>query len=245
MATVCALCKVNEDVQNSHIIPEFFYRMVYDPQPRRFRVLSTEPSVPERYEQKGLRERLLCRVCEQRIGRWEDYAKRTFVDGQGVRTTPLEGGMRLHGIDYKTFKLFQLSLLWRMSVSAQDFFAEVDLGPHEEKLRVALLNDDPLQPGDYCCALIVVKVAGAFLKDWMLAPSQGRLGSNRAYWLVINGIFFIYCVGSHPPPAGLAAAAITQRNELVVIDDDARNYPFLNDVLVKLHKAIQDRKKTH
>jgi hypothetical protein len=68
MAKVCALCKVNGDLQRSHIIPEFFYKMVYEAQPRRLRVVSAEPSVPERYEQKGLRESLLCRACEQKVG---------------------------------------------------------------------------------------------------------------------------------------------------------------------------------
>ncbi len=243
LATVCALCKNNDNLQNSHIIPEFFYKMVYDPNPRRLRVLSAEASIPERYEQKGLRERLLCRVCEQKIGRWENYAKRAFVDGEGIRVEPLNGGMRLHGIEYKTFRLFQLSLLWRMSVSTLDFFCNVDLGPHEEKLRAALLKDDPLQAGDYCCVQIIVKVAGVFVKDLILSPSQGRHGSKRVYWLVINGILYIFFVGSQPPPAGIVAAAINNRNELLMLEDDAQNYSFLKEDLRKLGEAISQRKR--
>ena len=30
MATACELCRTNGDLQNSHIIPEFFYRLIRD-----------------------------------------------------------------------------------------------------------------------------------------------------------------------------------------------------------------------
>ena len=63
------MCKVNGDLQRSHIIPEFFYRLVYDAKPRRFHVVSAKQSDRETFEQKGLRESLLCRACEQKLGR--------------------------------------------------------------------------------------------------------------------------------------------------------------------------------
>ena len=78
MEAVCALCQMNGDLQNSHIIPEFFYKLLYDPNPRRFRVISAIVSEPERYEQKGLR-----RGCYAKI------ANRNWVGGRTAQNNPL------------------------------------------------------------------------------------------------------------------------------------------------------------
>jgi hypothetical protein len=55
-------------------VPEFFYKSVYDPNHRLYarlngRLARTPP------EQKGLRERLLCRECEHRFSRLERYGR--------------------------------------------------------------------------------------------------------------------------------------------------------------------------
>ena len=146
MPVVCALCTVNGDLQNSHIIPEFFYKLTYDAKPRRFHVVSATPSERESFEQKGLRERLLCRACEQEFGRWESYAKSALIDAKGVTITRHKDRITFHNLDYRQFRLFQLSLLWRMGVSTLPFFKDVALGPHEEKLRLALMRRTPSSP---------------------------------------------------------------------------------------------------
>ena len=100
MSAVCALCKANGDLQNSHIIPEFFYKLVYDQQPRRFQVVSAQVSEREYFEQKGLRDRLLCRGCEQRLSKWEHYAKSASVDSKGVQITYNPGAVLFRNLDY-------------------------------------------------------------------------------------------------------------------------------------------------
>ena len=42
-------------------------------------------------------------------------------------------------VEYEPFKLFHLSVLFRASVSTLPTFADVSLGPHEERLRNLLL----------------------------------------------------------------------------------------------------------
>jgi len=58
------------------------------------------------------------------------------------------------GIDYKLFKLFQLSLLWRAGVSDRPIFKEVALGRHQEILRRMLLDDDPGESHKYGCIML-------------------------------------------------------------------------------------------
>jgi hypothetical protein len=244
MPAVGALCKVNGDLQNSHIIPEFFYRLIYDAQPRRFHVVSAILSERESFQQKGLRERLLCRACEQKFGRWEHYAKAAFVDTRGVTITRHKDRITFHNLDYQQFKLFQLSLLWRMGVSTLPFFNDVALGPHEEKLRLALLREDPLQPDQYPCWLVAVEMRGKLLRDWILEPSLIRLDGHHIYWLVITSIMFSFYVGSQPPPTAIMPLFLNKRNEMVVIVRDITDIPCLADTVQRLGTAINARKKS-
>lgn len=240
------MCRVNTDLQKSHIIPELFYTMVYDVKPRRFRVISADPLVPERFEQKGIRERLLCKACEGKLAQWEKYVKETFVDGNGVTSTPIQDGFRLQGIKYKTFKLFLMSLLWRMSVSSLEFFHLVNLeAKHEDALRTALLNEDPLQPEEFPCVFIRVKVAGKFIKDWIFQPSlfTGH-GGERICCLVINGILYVFTIGKQPTSSVANQAAINEKNEMIVLEGNAWDYPFLREAFIRQYGAIRARKKS-
>ena len=42
--------------------------------------------------------------------------------------------------DYQKLKLFFLSLLWRASQSSHVFYRRIDLGPHEPKIRQAIID---------------------------------------------------------------------------------------------------------
>jgi hypothetical protein len=140
----CTLCP--NDVPRlclSHILPEPFYAGVYEAN-GTFPVFSNKKVGPVmRPQQKGLRERLLCPDCEARFSKWETYAL-----GEPFHRTKQPGidhGPYMEFImDYATFKLFQMSILWRMSVTSLDVFANVQLGKkHEERLRAMLLASDP------------------------------------------------------------------------------------------------------
>ena len=244
MAAVCALCKRNGDLQNSHILPEFFYKLVYDPKPRRFHAISAIASEPERYEQKGVRERLLCRECEQKLGRWEHYAKAAFVDARGVQITQQQDAVVFGNLDYKLFKLFQLSLLWRMSVSTLDFFKGISLGPYEEKIRLALINEDPLRPDQYACWMIVVLLNGKFYTDWIIEPTVARVGGRHVYSLVITGILFNFYVGKQPLLPSIASHVLNERGEMSVSVMEMREIPFLIKFARRLVHARDARRKT-
>src|SRR5436190_2368333 len=95
----CRLClQFVPKLRNSHIIPEFFYKLIYDAK-HQFNVFSDTDSPPGRLEQKGLREYLLCGDCEQKLGRWEKYVKELLFDEapQGI-----DRGDRMEylGVDY-------------------------------------------------------------------------------------------------------------------------------------------------
>jgi hypothetical protein len=244
MPSVCALCKNNADLQNSHIIPEFFYKLVYDKKPKRFRIMSANPAEPDRFEQKGLREYLLCRDCEQKLNRWETYAKSAFVDGRGIEVVYHSDAVAFQKLEYMTFKLFQLSLLWRMSVSSLDFFKAVCLGPHEERIRLALLKEDPLLPHEYPCWMVVVEVNGQLRTDWIWQPCLCKLDGFHIYWLVVTGIMFSFYVGSHQPPIEVTKSVLNAQNEMTIPITQLSQVPCLKAAALRLLAAHKSRPKT-
>lgn len=141
---ICALCLKTAELQYSHIISEFLYLPVYDGK-HRFQLLSTTSGQSPREHQKGIREYLLCRTCEGRVSKWETYAAAVINGSSGLELEyrPFARGFSVSKVDYCAFKLFSLSLLWRASISRLKEFANVQLGPHEERIRTMLLAGDP------------------------------------------------------------------------------------------------------
>jgi len=227
-------------LKSSHIIPEFFYKSMYDAL-HRFHLIPSDSAKPEQFVQKGMREKLLCGGCELKFSQWESYAYRTFVEAHGVHVTHFKNRILLQGIDYGKFKLFLLSLLWRTDVSTLSFFDEVDLGPHGERIRLALLKGDPLQPNNYPCVLTAVTIDGVFFPDWHVPPTLAKYDGHHVYRLLVSGVLFMFFVGSHPPPQRLGVLTLNTKNEMSVAVEEIRNIPFLSDIMLTF-KARNARK---
>ncbi len=195
----CALCP--NDVPQlclSHIIPEPFYAGVYDAN-GTFPVFSNKKVGPVmKPQQKGFRERLLCPDCEGRFSKWETYSL-----GQMFHRTKQPGIDCGHymefQLDYDKFKLFQMSILWRMGVTSLEVFAEVQLGKkHEERLRRMLLSDDPGSADEYACRLAFVAVQQPKLTDLIIPPKRAkRVQHHAVYFMVVGGMLWHYIVSSH------------------------------------------------
>ena len=69
----CRLCLTEQKICYSRIIPEFFFVPAYDQ--HRVLYLPANPSKPIRWQQKGLREYMLCPLCENQLSKYENYAK--------------------------------------------------------------------------------------------------------------------------------------------------------------------------
>src|SRR5262245_20501849 len=137
----CRLCLTEGSLCDSHIYSKFLYNALYDEKHRVYGVrpfLDSENAVL----QQGLREHMLCATCEQHLSRYEGYAAKVLRNLPELGSKPPGAVVRVLGIDYTKFKLFQLSLLWRAGVTRQMSFREVNLGPHEERLRRMVLRGD-------------------------------------------------------------------------------------------------------
>jgi hypothetical protein len=194
----CALCHQDRTLRRSHIIPEFMYGTLYD-EKHRFWVVSIHEHERNELKQKGEREELLCDDCESKFSKFERYA--SLVHNGGIPLAVESHGRLLviQGIDYLQFKLFQLSVLWRASVSTLKLFEKVSLGPHEERLRLRLLAENPGEPTEYGCIMWGITLAPGEPAGLMMQPMRLRQNSFVTYKFVFGGVMWVYFVSSRNP----------------------------------------------
>lgn len=236
----CALCLNSTPLRNSHIIPEFQYKPIYDAR-HRMLIISSDADNHDRFARKGLREKLLCEKCEQHFSKWENYACRVLFRNGAKLHSRSEKAVHLHGIDYPKFKLFLLSLLWRMSVAKGEFWKEVELGPLEEKLRLCLLNSDPLSSSDYPCLFCPVLIDGSFDQGWLTPPDKIRVNGHTVYRIIINGMLFCFFASTHAKKLGLGRYSVNEQGQLRLTIEEARQMPFVSQMLNELGKAVRQR----
>ena len=205
----------------------------------RFHVLSIVPSQENKLKQKGLYENLLCEKCETLFSKWERYA--SLIINGGI---PLEGKRvgnfwHVSGIDYNQFKLFQLSILWRASISSLQFFENIDLGPHEENIRLKLLAQDAGTASTYGCIMFGLKFNDAAVTDLMIQPGRLKLHGHAAYRFVFGGFMWVYLVSSHAAPLLIRSAFLQPSGSVIFLVKDvatADNLVQFGEELLRLER---------
>lgn len=142
-------------------------------------------------------EYLLCRKCEQSFQKWEDHAARIIYQKRLFDFAPTKHGelRQLDGLSYKRFKLFLLSVLWRMSVSSLPTFEQVRLGRHGDIIRRMLIEENPGEVTDYGSTIAVVHLADTRVN--ITRPADPiRFRSHRIYRALIDGLLVTWVVGS-------------------------------------------------
>ena len=222
----CRFCKEEKILRNSHIIPEFIYKPLYD-EKHRFNVLSNLGAKRPPKLQKGVRERLLCTDCEGHISQFEQYASHVFSGRAGVTASRQGNFVQLDGLDYRKLKLFALSVLWRAGVSSLGFFGKVSLGVHEPRIRRMILEGDPGLPSDYPFVMSLVVFENIVQTDIIMQPTWTRANGHRGYRFVFGGIAWIYIVSSHSLPIEARTAALSDNGKISMLISDMRNIPFI------------------
>lgn len=233
----CALCQLNRELCKSHVLPEFIYEPIYDKK-HRFTVASfSEKDISDNYSQIGLREKLLCKECETQFSRYEEYAKGFIFGGAKIKAVRSGNSIKITGLDYQNFKLFGLSILWRASITKQDFFAAVDLGPrHEGKLRIMLNREDPGTPSQYGCFLVGIekeKDDPNQLPLSIIKPTPYRYEGHNCYRFVFGGIVWMFFVSQHAIPKTFCDSFINEKGEMVM------GLSKMNEIRF-IRKALQD-----
>ena len=187
----CRLCHKVRDLRKAHIIPEFLYRPLYNSKGHAMGI-NGRGNRGWKPVQKGEREPLFCESCEQYFN---EYFEKPFY-AQWVAAKPLPNPWPatdyIHEVtvDYSSFKLFHLSVLFRANVTSLPTFAEVSLGPHEEKLRQLILKRDAAEPHQYPVHGVVVvhpETHGTVPKV-VSRPVRSSHDGHRCYGTIYGGV---------------------------------------------------------
>ena len=231
----CRLCREEAPLKKSHIIPEFLYASMYD-EKHRFHELSTSESKKNRFAPKGVRETLLCDNCEQKLSKNERYASLLLNGGIPITYKPNSKSIKVEGLEYASFKLFGLSILWRASVSTLDIFKQVILGPHEELLRKMILNEDPGKEHEYPFILCPIIYEGVVQQDLIMQPERTKLAGCNAYRFVFGGITWVFVVISHRAADVIISASISEEGALTMLPKRLEDMKFIVNMAQDLYR---------
>jgi len=237
----CALCKNVKKLCRSHIIPEYFYKTLYDPKTHSFAQSSSDPTRKDLPRQKGLWEYLLCSDCEGIINDYEKYAIHAFFEKNSIFIENKGEYLLVSGLDYTKFKLFQISLIWRMGISSKEPYKVVNLHKHEDVMRKMLLNGDPGEPHKYA-SMLIFSPKHYPLKSGLITPiEKGKFdpegARNICYFHFFGGFIWAYIVSSHTHMMP-AQKAILQKDGTMQIELSEKGVDFyINKQIDKLRKA--------
>ncbi len=164
----CRLCLKAKDLQNSHFIPQAFYRIVSRGANEQIEVTASTHISTSRQ----LTAHLLCDACEQRFHTLgEDWVLRNCWRSDGEfrlnatlrASTPLASNgswaayAAVPGVDRERLAFFAASVFWRSTLRGWSRVTEEenhDLGPYAEALRLFLLGDQSFPEGIVLLTLV-------------------------------------------------------------------------------------------
>jgi hypothetical protein len=165
---------------------------------------------------------ILCNECDNEvIGSLESYAAKNFYDNKNIEITVDENehiiNLMFKDIDYKKFKLFLVSILWRASISKHKIFSEVNLGiKYEEVARKMIFEGNPGRQDDFpTCILGLISHQNLVLKT-IIAPRKIKDDGNTAYMFFINGLFYWFNISSYNMEDIFNRVPLDENNEMTI-----------------------------
>lgn len=241
---VCKLCGNEKILVEAHIIPESFYKFLYN-EKRIFFEANTSGSDTIKLRRKGVYDRnILCYDCDNGIlnRMYDDYIAKVFWNHSSFK-----GRIKYYhsledirvkwrvatGVKSKTIKLFFLSLLWRAHVSSNPFFDSVDLGVnHSERIRKMILENNAGKSTDYPIILLDYSVTSPEARVLISKISRFKKDGRTYYAGAISGILVIWHFSDYLLPKSLKHFIIgEQEDKIFILQSLTQGYDFLNHFL--------------
>jgi hypothetical protein len=132
------------------------------------------------------------------------------------------------GLDYTLMKLFQMSILWRMAVSSNPYYAFVEMSPKEEgTLRQMLLANDPGEPWQYGCLVVTLRYHGKPLLGFFTQPRKITIGADVYYRLVLAGMQWCIYAGTSKPQEFLDDGFLSRAGTWGLMQGEAEDFEYL------------------
>jgi hypothetical protein len=178
-------------------------------------------------------KQILCSSCDNGLlGNYESYLKPFFFGGPiGIKDNPdfkkcKDKKGRKHilikNISYERAKLGLLSILWRSSISNNEFFKSVKLDPTtQETLRLMLLNNDPKEINVLPTICWSILGQNQSFKQVVAAPRPLNHSNGSGYVFLLGGIFLLFYISHNFTDEQLESNCISPNRHMVIqeIDD--------------------------
>ena len=231
----------------SHILPEFLYKPIYDPD-HRFGVVSSDVGLATYRIRKGVREYLLCEECERLLSKHETVVANeircimdTICQNPGIERYDAK-------VSYLDWRLCILSIMLRVSLSRRDRFVGIEMGlEHETNLKNMLIEGNPGDPLRYAmiCACPLLWPGDAERKPdrrLILFPSRFQFADPTLFWFLAHGLMFWVYLSSDAPPPYLAECTLRPDASWPIVIGDAERNPLIFGPLTEIGAAEQHRR---
>jgi hypothetical protein len=232
---VCKLCHEEAELQDSHFLPAWLYKLCRDVENNKHPVTIAGGVAKQTSNQAS--DHVLCRNCEERFNvRGEEWlhtrvatpdgfpiqqilkAAEPKVSGEKIA---LYAGAEIPELDMDQIAYFGLSIFWRSSAHAWPDpnrpgrkMLGINLGPYEEPLRLFLVDKGPFPE----TANIIVSV-WPYDKQPPLAfhtPVSANKGAFRSHMFYVPGIDFKFVAGKTLPKEFQQMCAQTSPNRAIL-----------------------------
>lgn len=186
---ICKFCNTEKQLCKAHIVPKSFYAK------KLHLNVSQHVSYPKRIQEGIYDKNILCCECDGQFGQYEDYAKTLLIDNLETYKVSDKAIYFIpsNEFDYEKFRKFIIFLVWKASISKEDYCKNVDLGPYEKKAYEILHNYNSYER-DFGFAII--KNSNLALKDVHIPPTPMKYAGVLGYHFIFTG-FSVYIVPNY------------------------------------------------
>ncbi len=239
MYECCKLCGQKTKLCKSHIIPDSFYDAIKKNNKGKIVKMHTNKTTKNKVIQTGVFEYLLCEKCEEKFSKYEKYAIQ-IIRRLWNKDVPNDKYLGYKDVSYKTFKLFQLSILWRMIVSEQRDYKKIKFHPkHELRLRQMLLQQDAGEYYEYGCIMVLLIFNDKVYYEVIETPSLLIWEGFNGVATIFGGFEWNFIVGSHMNKFPYKEHFIQNNNDLIF-----RRMDYFNKVdTIRMYKKLNKQGK--
>lgn len=197
------MCNQDKKLIKAHIIPRSFHKSLNQGDVQTPIIITSKPGEYPKQSQTGVYDKeIVCEDCEKIFSTWDDYGYEFLFQELDEDRYIVSNNERIAynfgPTNYENLKLFFLSVLWRASISKQQLFNSVQLGPYEEKLKHHILSKDPGSVEDFSVALS--RFDAPPNETGILNPDRAKYDGVNHYRLYLGGYMAIIKVSNQPLP---------------------------------------------
>jgi len=199
---VCRWCQQSAKLVRAHIIPEAFYDPIKGDSDKVVILQPLELKAAQ-FTSTGIYDpQILCSKCDGFLGRLDEYGLKIFKhpppESDRV-TTGFIPGYDLHCDDVQKAQKFLLSVLWRASVSSQNFFKTVSLGQkYEDSIRHLIANGEEVTEAHF--EFVIIRTFDHPYDGGFAPPFRVRFEGVTALQLYLPFFKFIVRMDRRPFP---------------------------------------------